>query len=199
MSGYTSYVVRRSFLAALILGAVVSVGEAVAQDVPPKSTSEPEKQQSESLDVRYARAHLKIANLDLRRALVEYERRPDVISMTAIERLRKHVAIDEEQLKQTLKSPDGNLHAIYLRSAKIAVDMATADHERKKARYETHPNEYTKMDVERAAAMIDLTKIQLEVTQSKTSSLSSLMYLQWQIEVLRNQVLELQMVMGNQR
>lgn len=162
----------------------------IAKAVDPPVAGDVSKK--ESMDVRYARAHLKLAQLDLRRVMEEHKRVPDLLPVTVIENLKRHVAIDETQLEQALKAPDGNLHEIYLRSAKVAVELAEADLKRKQKSYEQSPSTRSSLDVERAVAVVEVAKLHLEITEAKQSSLSSLMYLQWQIEVLRNQVLELQ-------
>jgi hypothetical protein len=112
-----------------------------------------------------------------------------------IDGVRKHVAIDEEQLRVALQGADGLVHQVYIRSAKVAVELAEADLQRKQAAYQTLASKFTSLEVDRAAAVLEVAKLHLEITEKKEASLSSLMYLQWQIEMLRNQVLELQVQM----
>ena len=71
--------------------------------------------------------------------------------------------------------------------------MAEADLERKKVAHRKLPSATSEANVERAKLVLDVSKIQLESANSKKgNSLYSLMYLQWQVEVLRNRVLELE-------
>lgn len=158
----------------------------------PTFVSTDEAAEQESLEVRYSRAHVRLAKMDLRRFLAVRARNPDALPREAGEDLQKHLAIDEEQLKQTLKGPDADLHQIYVRSAEIAVELAKRDLARNQEAYQQLPNRHQAFEVERAEAVLDVAKLHLEITKSKESSLSSMMYLQWQIDVLRNQVLELQ-------
>ena len=71
--------------------------------------------------------------------------------------------------------------------------MAEADLKRKQEALAKMADYATKYDVERMQAVLEISRLHLEITNQKKSSLSSLMYLQWQMEVLRNQVLELQL------
>ena len=74
-----------------------------------------------------------------------------------------------------------------------AVAMAEADLKRKQEIFSRMPDNTTKYDAKRAEAVFEIAKLHEEITNEKESSLSSMMYLQWQIETLRNQLLELQL------
>jgi hypothetical protein len=178
-------------LAFVILGSL-TLASANA-DQPTSAKVGDGSQEQESVNVRYARAHLTVAKLDLRRAMEVDKQMPNLLPISAMESLKRHVAIDKEQLKQALESPDGNFHDIYIRSAKNAVALAEADLKRKQEVRDKMPGRVTEYDAERAKAVLEIAKLHLEITNGKESSLSSIMYLQWQIELLRNQVLELQL------
>ena len=181
----------------LIFAAVAFSVPAALADEPVASPSDQTEEQ-ESLDVRYARAHLRLANLDLLRFLEVQKEHSDALPIEAGADLKRHVAIDEEQLKQALKGPDGDLHEIYMRSAKLAVELAKRDLQRKQKAFEEFPTDEQAFAVKRAATVVELTQLQLQITLSKRSAMSSMMYLQWQIELLRNQVLELQIQLKSQ-
>ena len=183
--------------ACLILAAVALSVPATMADEPAASPSDQTEEQ-ESLDVRYARAHLRLANLDLLRFLEVQKEHPGALPIEASADLKRHVAIDEEQLKQALKGPDADLHEIYMRSAKLAVELAKRDLQRKREAFEEFPNDEQAFAVKRAETVVELAQLQLQITLSKRSAMSSMMYLQWQIELLRNQVLELQIQLKSQ-
>jgi hypothetical protein len=102
-----------------------------------------------------------------------------------------HIAIDEEQLKQASKAPAGSLHRIHVRGAEVALELAQADLQRKRLAFNKMPSTFDQLDVERAAAVAKVAMLNLERTKAQQASLSSLSYLQWQIETLRNDLLEL--------
>lgn len=151
-----------------------------------------------SLEVRLAAAHLELAQTDLRTALELNKRFPNAIPGNAIENYRKHVLLDQEMLEQAKKGTDGHVHAIYRRAAEIARKNAEADLARKKSSYEEFPDEISSLSVSRAKAVLRVAQLNQEFTETQESSLSSLAYLQWQIEQLRNELLELRIQVGSQ-
>lgn len=161
-------------------------------DPPTTSTSSSELAAEESLDVRHARAHLELATLDLRRAQAWNKRIPGVFSDRTMDYLRKHVEMDSEQLKQALGSPNADLHEIYIRGAEAAVELADDDTRRKEAIQKSFPDEYNALELDRAIAVAKVAKLNLERTVAQKNSMHTLSHLQWQIEELRNQLLELQ-------
>lgn len=178
-------------LAIMILGSL-TLASANA-DQPTTAKVGDRSQEQESLNVRYARAHLALAKLDLRRAMEMDNQIPNFYPISAMESLRRHVAIDQEQLKQAKQAPNGNFHDIFVRSAEASLKMAKADLRRKQKAREKMPDATSIYEEKRAEAIVEIAKLQLEITNDKESSQYSLMYLQWQIEELRNQVLELQL------
>lgn len=166
--------------------------QAVAQN-PTSPSDRPEQlTEGESLDVRFARAHLRLAKIDLYRFLEQHQQNPNLLSNVVGEELQRHVAIDSEQLRQALLGDEGDLHQIYMRSADVAVELAKRDLQRKQRAYEQFPSETQEWAAKRAEAALEVMKLQAEMTRSKKSAYSSMMYLQWQIDLLRNQLMELQ-------
>ncbi len=156
------------------------------KNVPDKSGVE-----EESLEIRYARAHLELAKLDLERAKAWNQRIPNVFSERTLDFLRKHVEIDEEQLKQAMRPDFVDVHEIYVRTAKAALDIAEADVARKAASYKKEHDHYSGLELDRAMAFAQAARLNLERTLNQGGALHSISYLQWQIEELRNQILEL--------
>lgn len=169
-----------------MVGVSRSIADEPTQDLTERSSD------LESIDVRYARAHLELAKVDLRRAHAIAAEFPTVDFARELENLKRHVDVDEEQLTQAKRFPDGNLHQIHIRGAEVAVELAESDLQRKQKAHEILPTHWSAIDVERAAAVAKVAKLNLERTRAQEASLSSLRYLQWQIEKLRNDLLELQ-------
>ena len=182
---------RSGIIAFTIIGSVICA--AAFADQPTPANAGDESQEKESLNVRYARANLALAKLDLRRAMDMDNQIPNFYRISAMESLRRHVAIDQEQLKQAIQAPNGNFHDIFVRSAEASLKMAKADLRRKQKAREEMPDDASIYEEKRAEAIVEIAKLQLEITNDKESSQYSLMYLQWQIEELRNQLLELQL------
>lgn len=131
--------------------------------------------------------------MDLRRVEELNKKLPRVLSEGIIDEFRRHVEVDEEQLNQYLKGEKADFHKICVRSAEAAVEVAEADLQRERALHERLRSTSSEMDVERAAAVAELAKLNLERIRSQEPSESVLTHLQWQIEELRNEVLELRL------
>ncbi len=157
-----------------------------------QATGQREAKEEESLEVRYARAHLDLAKLDLKRAEYWNQRIPDIITNRTMDFLRKHVEVDAEQLRQSQQPDFADIHQIYVRGAKAALDLAESDVARKQAAFEEVGGTYTALELDRAIAVLNVARLNYERTVSQQDSLQTISYLQWQLEELRNQILELQ-------
>ena len=179
----------------MALAAVVAPLSMVNADPPTTKPTSSESTAEESLDIRFARAHLELAELDLRRALEWNKRMPGLFSDRTIAYLRKHVEIDGEQLSQSIAQQNPDVHEIYIRGAEAAVELADADVQRRQAIYKSFPDNFHALELDRAIAVAKVAKLCLERTVTKKSSTDTLSQLQWQVEELRNQLLEIQIKM----
>lgn len=127
------------------------------------------------------------------------ERIPNLFSADHIDRLRLHVANDEAFLEQALRGEEADPHQICVRSAEAAVEIAEADLRRVRAANERVPTAVSDLSVERARVAAEIAKLNLERTQHLEESELVLTHLQWQIDELRHQVLELQMTAHGHR
>lgn len=149
--------------------------------------------QDESVEVRLARAHVALAKLDLQRAMESNKRLPGVYPSEFIEKLKLHVVIDEANLEQCLKGKDADAHQVCIRNAEASVKLAEADLKRATGIHRRRPTAGNVLNVKRAEVAAKIAKLNLESTQDLEASESVATHLQWQIDQLRHQVLELQM------
>ena len=177
----------------MIVSAMIGGLLIATADQPKAEETLAEVNDNESIDIRYARAHLELAKLDLRRALEWNKRVPHLFPAVTIEKLRRHVVIDEEQLKQCLMGQDSDLHEVCIRTAEAAVEIAEADLKRKRGVHERMPTTFSALNVERSRAAAKVARLNLERTRAQETAESVVAHLQWQIDELRNQVLELQL------
>jgi hypothetical protein len=182
------------WLAVAIISYAVTTDPCSIAKADPPATKTPsiEPAAEESLDVRHARAHLELAKLDLRRAQEWNKRLPHLYSARTMDYLRKHVEIDREQLKQIVGRQYADVNEIYVRGAKAAVELADADVQRKQVMFKLAPDDYNALELDRAIAVAKVAKLNYERTAAQKNSIHTLSNLQWQIEELRNQLLELQ-------
>jgi hypothetical protein len=179
----------------IVLVSMVQIGSlSIANaDQPQGVLTSSESNDDETIEVRYARARLGLAKLDLRRAIEWNKRVPNLLSTATIEKLRQHVVLHDEQLKQCLRGENTDFHEVCIRSAEIALVIAKADVTRTRAIHERMPSASTELDVERALAVATIAELNLEKTRTEKTSQSLLSQIQRQIEELRVQVLELQL------
>lgn len=148
---------------------------------------------TKDIDVRIAQAHVELAKLDLRRAQEANERIPHLFSEEYLEKLHLHVAIDEAKLAESLKADHHDSHNVCLRSAEASVKLAEADYKAASAIYQDIPSEANSLKAERAEIVMNLARLNLEKMKQLGQTETYLAHLQFQIDQLQHQVLELQM------
>lgn len=150
--------------------------------------------EQESTDVRLARAHVKLAKLEVERALEVNKRNANTYSAEYIELLKLHILIDEAELEQKLRAEQADEHEVCIKNAeatlKIAKSMLAAFQDvHKKA-----PSSSTKFDLEQASVNVEIAELELEQAKQLEShdTKAVLLHLQRQVERLRHQVMKLQ-------
>lgn len=156
-------------------------------------TNDKETDAQESIAVRYARAHLELAKLDLRRALEWNDRIPNLFTERELDSLRKHVEIDREQLKQSQRGYETSVYQVMLRTAETTVDSCLTEVSRRQEIYQASQNRFNAMELDHAIARLKVAKLNLARTMSQKESISTIAFLQWQIDELRNQLMEVQL------
>ena len=162
-------------------------------DQPQSKGTEVARGDTESVQVRLARAHVALARLDLRRVLDANERGQGVYSTEYVDKLRLHVAIDEAELQQCLKGEDKDPHQVCIRGAEAAVRIAEADLNGARAVQQRMSSNSNALVAERAEIVERIASLNLERMKQLEDSESALAHLQAQIDQLRHQVLELQL------
>lgn len=188
---------HRATLALLVVVSMVSTTQlpslrVVHADQPESEKTPSEQHAMESVDIRFARAQLRLAKLDLRRAVEINERVPGMLPVTMIEKIQQSVVIAEEQLKQAMKGSKAQLHEIHLRGAETAAKIANSNFQRIRSLREKLPQSFRAIDVERARARAEVANLNLERARDPKNSEYGVSHLQWQVEELRAQLLDVQ-------
>ena len=166
----------------------------VIADTTHNETSAAASGDTESIDVRLARAHLNLSKLDLRRGMELEKQIPGRLPPAMLEKLQSHVEIDEERLAQCLTSDPSESLKVNVRRAESQVRLAEADVERKRARVAVAPDAFNRLYLERAQATAELASLNLEMARSLGSNTEAIQrHLQWQIDDLGQQVRQLQL------
>lgn len=173
----------------LVAGSFWSGASTVQKD-PAKSDSVVAAE-TEDIHVRYARAHLELAQFDLKRAAEYNAIIPNIVGPGEVQRLERHVEFDRVRLEERLQGKDADVKEFCVRAAETALEVAR-DRVNYAARMQDHsPSKMGSLNVKRAELVATLAEINLERTQQYDPEESVLNYLQWQLEDLRYQMSEL--------
>ena len=177
-----------AFLAALAFSVPLPGGVSWLLGAEPGT--EPATDANESLEVRYARAYLQLAQADLQIAVEENEKVPGTYPEAAIELLRRVVVIAEEQLKHALGESAHDLHSVHIRQEEAAVTEAESDLQRTLAANRRLPRLVGPTQLRRAHLRVEVAKLALAKARAVNAH-SLPEHTQWQLEELRMELLQL--------
>jgi hypothetical protein len=163
----------------------------VEDSAPAQAPLQPVAETPEDLQIRYALARLRLAELDLERALAANRDTAGAIGEREIERLRNHIAVMEKRLEIARARPRTASRQAMVAAAEAARDNARGDLEsalRSRGRKDRSVSDLT---VERLRAKLELAEIRLELCRNPEYELSLLDEMQWSIDQLTDQVIDL--------
>ncbi len=143
------------------------------------------------LDVRFAQTYLKLAKVELKKALEANEKSSAAYSAALVERLRQNVKTAEEQLQQARMESQGDVHKVHLRDAEAAVAIAELRLTQAQAMNERLAGSYDQTELERLRLTVEVARLRLEKARDPARVSSPNAHLKWQLEQLRDEVLEL--------
>jgi hypothetical protein len=167
-------------MGASFLGMVVCVGQLLQAPAPVDD-------KSESVNVRYARAQLQLAEANLSRVEQSNRRVPHSVPESVVAEYRDDVTVAQARLDQTSAGQAANEFQAWIeraateqRAAEALWTMATAAN--------AHlPGTFDATDLERYRLRAQVAKLQLERGQSLIAAAADAQ-MQWKIEMLDNQV-----------
>ncbi len=145
----------------------------------------------ESVRVRYARANLRLAEIELEMALTENEKIRYLYSAETVERLRNNVAFAEELLRHETHPGNDGLHSIHLRELEGTLKLAESELSSALEANTQVPGSISLMKVERLRAAVELARLALEKARDPAVTQSPIDHLQWQLERLRSELTRL--------
>lgn len=143
------------------------------------------------LQVRYALARLRLAELDLERALASNRETAGSIGERELERLRNHIKMMEKRLEIARDQPRTASRQAMVAAAEAACVNARSDLDaalRAKGRQDRSVSDLT---IQRLRAKLELAEIRLELCRTPEYELSLLDEMQWNIDQLTDQVIDL--------
>ena len=148
------------------------------------------------LQIRYAEARQQLAELNLERATKANQVVPRAVGPREVARLTRHVELTRRQAEIARENPRTTVKQTNLAAAEIAVANVRDDLEAARK-----ANERTAMDVKLAAvaavnmkrleAMLEMAEIHLELLNRPNYVPSLIDEMQWHIDQLTNEVIEL--------
>ena len=147
----------------------------------------------ESIEIQLARAHVQLAELDLRRALEVNKRVPNTFPPEVVEVFRLHVTADRAHLEGCLSGKAADPHEALIRRAETALAFAEANLKRTQKINELMPSDANALNVERATVVARIAELHLEDTKQLDSPQSTIAHMQRQIDELRHQVLQIRL------
>jgi len=143
------------------------------------------------LQVRYAQARLRLAELDLERAIAANAASAHSVGDREVQRLRTHVEMLKHQVEIARSHPRTAARQAATVAAEAACTDARADLDAALRANERTPGTVTGINVERLRAKLELAEVRLAMCKSPDYELSLLAELEWNIEQLTDEVIDL--------
>ena len=147
---------------------------------------------TEGVDVRFFQKKLELAKHDLQTAVKANQRVPNLTSKLMMIRLQNQVDYTETLLKHATAKTDHDLHVIHLQSVKNDVTIAEQQLAWAKEVNQQHAGLVSDDEVKRLKLSVDLARLALEKAKQPKIKADPLHHLQWQIDRLRSDLLNLQ-------
>ncbi len=157
-------------------------------DKPSQASAPPSSQ--ESLDVRYARAALELARLEVARVEEANRKVPATYAEATIEPLRQIVVLSEAQLEAALSKPGTPASRLNVRRAETRLRVAQSDQARGAAMNRSLPGMVSPLGMKRLAAAVNLARLGLEKARTEPGP-PTLAQLEWRLNELEKDVLQL--------
>lgn len=157
---------------------------------PAVAAPAPEQAQHD-LQVRYAQARLRLAKLDLERAIAVNAVSKDAVGDREVQRLRTHVEMLEHQVEIARTHPRTAARQAATAAAEAACTVARADLEAALRANQRALGTVSEINVERLRAKVDLAEVRLVMCKSPDYELSLLAEMEWNIEQLTDEVIDL--------
>ena len=143
------------------------------------------------LQLRYAMARLKLAELDLQRAVKLNRPTPNAIGGLEITRLTNHVRLMQRQLEIAQGKPQSSARELGLAVAELAAETAHADLDAARAANKRSPRAVKEINIQRLETMVEIAELRLELYRNPSYVPSPIDEMQWHIDQLTEQLIDL--------
>ena len=184
---------RLGVLAAVALGlpAAIASRPLHAADDAAVADASGESDPLNDVRTRYAMARLKLAELDLQRAVKLNRPMANAIGALEITRLTNHLRLMQRQLEIAQGKPQSSAREVGLAAAELAVETAQADLDAARAANKRTEGAIKEINVKRLEMKLDIAEIRLELYRNPDFIPSPIDEMQWHIDQLTEQLLDL--------
>ena len=142
---------------------------------------------TETVEVRYARAQVQLAEANLKRVEQSNKRLAGSVPNSVVADYQHDVQVAKTRLEEASAGRDGSEFQGWLKRAEVEQKAAEATWKNAKAVNDRAPGTYDPLDIERLRLRDEVAKLQLERGQ-KLVDAGREAQLQWEIDMLDNQV-----------
>jgi hypothetical protein len=133
---------------------------------------------------QYAKAQMKLAEVDLRRVEEYNARVPHTFPKIYVDELRSNLETAREQVKFVQASGEQDLFKLQLRSLATSARMAQNDFDQAKEVNRTMPGAIRQVDLDQLSAAADVATLRLKLAEEPGQSRSPVDLLHWHVERL---------------
>lgn len=170
----------------IVVAVVVLAMAATAEEEAPKPAPPPD-----DLRVRYAEARLRLAELDLERAIAANDRVHDAIGDRELQRLRTHVTMLQRHVEIAREHPRTAARQANITAAEAACVEARGDLDAALRANHRTPGSVSDINIARLRAKVDVAELRVALCKSPDYELSLLAEMEWNIEQLTDEVIDL--------
>ena len=151
-----------------------------------------EEKPSEGIREQYAKAQMRLAEVDLRRVEEYNARVPRTFPTLYVEELRSNFETAREQVKFVQANGEQDLFQLQLRSLATSARMAQNDFNQAKEANRTMPGAIRQIDLDQLSAAADVATLRLKLAEESGKSRSTIDLMHWQVERLTSEIQALQ-------
>ncbi len=174
----------RSQIGAAVCVAAIGVIAGAAQQQRSTVSEEP-------IAVRYARASLELAKIELKKLVEQNKKVPRAVPAILVERAKMNVKVAEAQLEQAVGPSAAGTANVHIRYAEERVRVAELEFEKAKEARRRNPDAVIELEVERLGLVAETARLRLAMWRDPVYLPSLLDQMQWQLDRLSEEIIEL--------
>ena len=173
----------------MLVAATATVGAQESRQASPGSAAAADELQG--LNERYAKTSLRLAQLNLQRAIDANRKIARAVSSTEVERLRQIVNLAEDEVRKEMAAGKEQGASMNVRTASANAKVAIAEWRKAQTANEREPGTVTADEMERLRLTAELAQLGLARERAAGNTQSVVGELEWQIAQLRQEVQDL--------